>query len=106
MSETNCIVQKCKILASWVGVQTPGVYVIVKEHKLRKAVEEDFPGDSVDENLPANAGDIGSIPGLGRFHMPPGNQARVPRACAPQPREATTGESLKTGAKSSLHSLQ
>ena len=69
MSETNCIVQKCKILASWVGVQTPGVYVIVKEHKLRKAVEEDFPGGSVDENLPANAGDIGSIPGLGRSHM-------------------------------------
>ena len=25
-----------------------------------------FPGDSVVENLPANAGDVGSIPGLGR----------------------------------------
>jgi hypothetical protein len=29
----------------------------------------DFPGDSVDKNLPANAGDTGSIPGLERFHM-------------------------------------
>ena len=26
----------------------------------------DFPGDSVIKNLPANTGDVGSIPGLGR----------------------------------------
>ena len=26
-----------------------------------------FPGDSVVKNLPANAGDTGSIPGLGRY---------------------------------------
>ena len=24
----------------------------------------------MDKNLPANIGDAGSIPGLGRFHMP------------------------------------
>ena len=29
---------------------------------------EGFPGGSVNENPPANAGDTGSIPGLGRFH--------------------------------------
>ena len=29
-----------------------------------------FPGGTVDENLPANAGDTGSSPGLGRSHMP------------------------------------
>ena len=29
----------------------------------------DFPGGPVVENLPANAGDMSSIPGLGRFHM-------------------------------------
>ena len=29
----------------------------------------DFPGGPVDKNSPANAGDTGSIPGLGRFHM-------------------------------------
>ena len=33
----------------------------------------DFSGDTVDKNPPANAGDMGSIPGLGRFHMPQGN---------------------------------
>ena len=71
----------------------------------------DFPGGVVVENPPANAGDMGSIPGPGRSHMPRSNQACalrllslrsrdhepqllspcattteacVPRACAPQ----------------------
>ena len=34
---------------------------------------EDFPGGTVDKNLPANAGDVRSIPGPGRFHMPRSN---------------------------------
>ena len=29
----------------------------------------DFPGGTVVKNLPANAGDTGSSPGLGRSHM-------------------------------------
>ena len=33
----------------------------------------DFPGGTVVKNLPANAGDTGSIPGLGKCHMPQGN---------------------------------
>ena len=32
-----------------------------------------FPGGAVVENLPANAGDMGSGPGLGRSHMPRSN---------------------------------
>ena len=32
-----------------------------------------FPGGTVVENLPANAGDMGSSPGLGRSHMPQSN---------------------------------
>ena len=31
---------------------------------------EGFPGGSVVKNLPANAGGTGSIPGLGRSHIP------------------------------------
>ena len=31
------------------------------------------------ENLPANAGDVGSSPGLGRSHMPRSNWAREPQ---------------------------
>ena len=34
---------------------------------------KDFPGGPVVKNLPANAGDTGSIPGLGRFHMSQNN---------------------------------
>ncbi|KAJ8776508.1 hypothetical protein J1605_015403 [Eschrichtius robustus] len=34
---------------------------------------------SVVENLPANAGDTGSSPGLGRSHMPRSNWAREPQ---------------------------
>ena len=36
----------------------------------------DFPGGPVVKNSPANAGDTGSIPDLGRFHMS--------QACTPQ----------------------
>ena len=35
------------------------------------------------ENLPANAGDTGSSPGLGRSHMPRSNWAREPTTTEP-----------------------
>ena len=38
-----------------------------------------FPGGAVVENLPANAGDMGSSPGLGRSHMPRSYWAREPQ---------------------------
>ena len=38
-----------------------------------------FPGGAVVENLPANAGDTGSSPGLGRSHMLRSNWAREPQ---------------------------
>ena len=38
-----------------------------------------FPGGAVVENLPANAGDTGLRPGLGRSHMPRSNWAREPQ---------------------------
>ena len=41
--------------------------------------KEGFPGGAVAENLPANAGDTGSSPGLGRSHMPRSNGAREPQ---------------------------
>ena len=33
----------------------------------------DFPGGAVDKNLLARARDMGSVPGLGIFHMPRNN---------------------------------
>ena len=38
-----------------------------------------FPGGTVVENLPANAGDMGSSPVLGRSHMPRSNWDREPQ---------------------------
>ena len=38
-----------------------------------KTLAKGFPGGAVVENLPANAGDTGSSPGLGRSHMPRSN---------------------------------
>ena len=40
---------------------------------------EGFRGGAVVENLPANAGDTGSSPGLGRSHMLRSNWAREPQ---------------------------
>ena len=39
----------------------------------------DFPGGTVVKNPPANAGDMGSIAGPGRSHMPQSNWARAPQ---------------------------
>ncbi|KAJ8795228.1 hypothetical protein J1605_002852 [Eschrichtius robustus] len=56
-----------------------------------------FPAGAVVENLPANAGDTGSSPGLGRSHMPRSNWAREPQllslrvwSLCPATREAAT----------------
>ena len=37
---------------------------------IKKIYKQDFPGGAVVKNPPANAGDTGSIPGLGTSHMP------------------------------------
>jgi len=42
-----------------------------------KSKTRDSPGGPVVKKLPVNAGDMGSIPGPGRSHMPLGNQALV-----------------------------
>ena len=41
--------------------------------------KQGFLGGAVVENLPANAGDTGSSPGLGGSHMPRSNWAREPQ---------------------------
>ena len=51
-------------LQCW-DAQTP------QNHLYKKT--ESFPGGPVVNNPPANAKDTGSIPGLGRLHMPRGN---------------------------------
>ena len=46
---------------------------------VKKKKKEGFHGGEVVKNPPANAGDTGSSPGLGRSHMPRSNQARAPQ---------------------------
>jgi len=38
-----------------------------------KKIDESFPGGLVVKNPPTNAGDMGSVPGQGRSHMPRSN---------------------------------
>ena len=72
-----------------------------------------FPGGTVVENLPANAGDTGSSPGLGRSHMPWSNWAREPQllslrvwSLCPTTREAAIVRGPHTSMKSGPHLLQ
>ena len=44
-----------------------------------KFLDSGFPGGAVLESLPANAGNTGSSPGLGRSHMPRSSWAREPQ---------------------------
>ena len=85
-------------------------------HLLKLATEmthRGFPGGVVVETLPANAGDTGSSPGLGRSHMPRSNWAREPQllslrvwSLCSATREATMMKSLRTTTKSSPRSPQ
>ena len=45
---------------------------------------EGFPGGPRIKNPPANAGDTGSIPGLGRSHMPQGSYACIAQLLSPR----------------------
>ena len=49
------------------------------ERFLDEKMFQGFPGGAVVENLPANAGDTGSSPGLGRSHVPRSSWAREPQ---------------------------
>ena len=42
-------------------------------NSLSKSLSQDFAVGTVVKNLPASAGDMGLIPGLGRSHMLPSN---------------------------------
>ena len=52
----------------WLSPQNGGT-----SNTLIRNAKEGFPGGAVVENLPANAGDTGSGPDLGRSHMPRSN---------------------------------
>ena len=47
--------------------------VLAKSQVSKACLRRDFPGGTVVGNPPANAGDTGLIPGLGRSHVPRSN---------------------------------
>ena len=53
--------------------------MVLDKISLDKSVLLGFPGGAVVENLPANAGDTGSSPGLGGSCMPRSGWAREPQ---------------------------
>ena len=57
----------------------PGITLLGIYPSELKTNVQGFPGGAVVENLPADAGDTGSSPGLGRSHMPRSSWAREPQ---------------------------
>ena len=82
----------------------------VRRAIIKKSTNRGFPGGAVVENLPANAGDTGSSPGLGRSHIPQSDWAREPQLlslriwslCSAK-REPTIMRGPRTAMKSGPH---
>ena len=53
--------------------------VQVVKRSTQKSGFRNFPGSTVDKNPSANAGDTGSTPDPGRFHMPRSNKTDAPQ---------------------------
>ena len=72
-----------------------------------KSIEPGFPGGAVVESLPANAGDTGSSPSLGRSHMPQNSWAREPQLlslCVWSLCSATTEPAIVRGPRATMKS--
>ena len=90
------------------AIQLTGVYIwlliVIEDFK------ESTSGGAVVENLPANAGDTGSSPGLGRSHMPRSNWAHEAQllslrdwSLCSATREAAIARGPRTAMKSGPH---
>ena len=58
---------------SIITLNVNGLNAPTKRHRFAEWLQkktQGFPGGAVVENLPVNAGNMGSSPGLGRSHMP------------------------------------
>ena len=82
------------VIGTYISITTlnvNGLNAPTKRHRLAESIPKQdpyicclqethfggFPGGAVVVNLPANAGDMGSSPGLGRSHMPWSNYRPV-----------------------------
>ena len=83
---------------------------ITKFIAFKRLKNRGFPGGAVVENLPANAGNTGSSPGLGGSHMPRSGWAREPQllslrvwSLCSATREAAIVRGPRTAMKSGPH---
>ena len=60
----NMIYSTAEFRGAWGGASSRDS--LLSRLQVEEAIARGFPGGPVTENLPANAGDMGSIPGLGR----------------------------------------
>ena len=81
MEEENLVEASVLVLPSLV-IRSTSQGSVIKIHQLqafpgkglvRRFLDSDFPGGPVVKNPPASTGDTGSIPGLGRSHVPQSN---------------------------------
>ena len=70
----------------------PGEWAGQKIQEIKRRQKVDFPHGPVVKSPPANAGDKGSIPLSGRFHMPHSNEAGVPQLLGSAPPRALGGK--------------
>ena len=64
----------------WLTTDNISYVVLIAVNEMLEDVKcygDKFPCGPVVKNLPANAGDMGSIPGPGILHMPRGRKAQV-----------------------------
>lgn len=62
--DSNREVEKAEVLGRWLGHFNVRTATKIRER------EQGFPGGPGVTDLPASAGHVGSIPGLGRVHIP------------------------------------
>ena len=67
----NMIYSTAELRGAWGGALS--LDSLLSCLQVEEAIARGLPGGPVIENLPANAGDMGSIPGLGRSNMPRSN---------------------------------
>ncbi|KAJ8785494.1 hypothetical protein J1605_007091 [Eschrichtius robustus] len=79
LTPEGCISQAFLSVGVWMDLANGRQWREIEEQTSYQEERQGFPGGAVVENLPANAGDTGSSPGLGRSHMPRSNQAREPQ---------------------------
>ena len=98
---------RCLFIYLFTGYCIISVWILLIAFLWSNSTCPGFPGGAVVEKLPANAGDTGLSPGLGRSHMPRSNWAREPQLlslCVWSLCPATGGAAIVRGPHTAMRS--